>query len=378
MNRVIAIIASLLSLASTSRELRGQTPLGTEFVYQGQLKASGQPVVGSADYQFSLFDSPEAGGQIGATVVKSNVAFVNGVFTTSLDFGAAAFNGNARWLQVAVRSPAGSGSFTTLTPRQPLSATPYALRTRGIDGHSLDAADSTPVDAVFVDNAGRVGIGTNQPSSNLEVSGPTPSIFIQDTAGAPTGFVLFEDSNGDATGYVGFDSNLNPHFSVVNIRQGGNIVLNPGGGGVVQVPVLEITGADVAEKFPVSEKLSPGLLAAIDSNNPGKLCLSRGAYNKRVAGVVSGANNFSVGAVLGSTPECRDAPPIALSGRVYVHCDARGAAIEPGDFLTTSELPGYAMKVIDASRAQGAIIGKAMTSLARGRQGMVLVLVSLQ
>ena len=69
--------------------------------------------------------------------------------------------------------------------------------------------------------------------------------------------------------------------------------------------------------------------------------------------------------------------PVALTGRVYVRCDASKNAIEPGDFLTTSELPGYAMKVTDHAKAQGAIIGKAMTSLVKG-QGLVLVLVSLQ
>jgi hypothetical protein len=60
-----------------------------------------------------------------------------------------------------------------------------------------------------------------------------------------------------------------------------------------------------------------------------------------------------------------------------VQADASNGAIEPGDLLTTSTLPGHAMKVIDPARAQGAIIGKAMTALAAGK-GMVLVLVSLQ
>jgi len=355
----------------------GQTPLGTEFTFQGQLSSSGTTAIGNADFRCGLFDALQGGAQIGTTLSHDNVALINGLFTLSLDFGASAFNGEARWLEISVRMPAGSGGFTTLAPRQALSAVPFSLKTRGVDGHSLDAADGSPVDAVFVDHLGRVGIGTNQPSGTLEVSAATPSIFIQDTSGAPTGYIQFEDSLGNATGYLGFDSTLNSHFSVVNIRQGGNIVLNPGPGGAVQVPVLEITGADVAEKFPVSEKLTPGLLAAIDPSHPGKLCLSRGAYNKRVAGVVSGANNFSVGAVLGSTPECKDAPPIALSGRVYVWCEATTSAIQPGDLLTTSTRPGFAMKAADASRAHGAVIGKAMEALSSG-EGLVLVLVSLQ
>jgi hypothetical protein len=93
--------------------------------------------------------------------------------------------------------------------------------------------------------------------------------------------------------------------------------------------------------------------------------------------VVSGANDFSAGAVLGNLPGHEDAPPIALSGRVYVWCDATSAPIHPSDLLTTSTTPGYAMKATDAERSQGAILGKAMTELPTGR-GLVLVLVSLQ
>jgi hypothetical protein len=68
---------------------------------------------------------------------------------------------------------------------------------------------------------------------------------------------------------------------------------------------------------------------------------------------------------------------VALTGRVYVQADAADAAIEPGDLLTTSTTPGHAMKVTHSERAQGAILGKAMTGLRSGT-GMVLVLVTLQ
>jgi hypothetical protein len=69
--------------------------------------------------------------------------------------------------------------------------------------------------------------------------------------------------------------------------------------------------------------------------------------------------------------------PVALTGRVYCQADASNGAIQPGDLLTTSDTPGHAMKVTDHQRAQGAVIGKAMTALADGK-GLVLVLVSLQ
>jgi len=118
-------------------------------------------------------------------------------------------------------------------------------------------------------------------------------------------------------------------------------------------------------------------VVSIDSDNPGKLRLSRGAYNRRVAGVVSGAKNLSPGMVLPNISGAKKSVPVALSGRVWVYCDATRNSIRPGDLLTTSSTPGYAMKVTNYFKAQGAIIGKAMTSLKSGR-GLVLVLVSLQ
>jgi hypothetical protein len=108
-------------------------PLSTSFTYQGQLKQSGSPANGTCDFQFSLWDAASGGTQIASTQTKTNVSVTNGLFTIpDLDFGSAAFTGEARWLEIAVRYPAGSGSYTTLTPRQALTATPYALYAQAI------------------------------------------------------------------------------------------------------------------------------------------------------------------------------------------------------------------------------------------------------
>ncbi|MBN2562218.1 MAG: hypothetical protein JXQ75_14940 [Phycisphaerae bacterium] len=150
-------------------------------------------------------------------------------------------------------------------------------------------------------------------------------------------------------------------------------------GGDVQVPVLVITGgSDLAEKFDVTEETKPGMVVAIDPANPGKLCISRGAYNRRVAGVISGANDVTAGMILADLPGAKNSQPVALTGRVWTFCDASERSVEPGDLLTTADRPGYAMPVSDHARAQGAVIGKAMTALAKGETGMVLVLVNLQ
>ena len=117
---------------------------------------------------------------------------------------------------------------------------------------------------------------------------------------------------------------------------------------------------------------------AIDPKEAGKLCVSRVAYNTRVAGIISGANDLNAGVVLGNLPGSEEQLPVALSGRVWVHCDASQRAVVLGDFLTTAERPGYAMPVLDETRARGAILGKAMTALGKGETGLVLVLVNLQ
>ena len=152
--------------------------------------------------------------------------------------------------------------------------------------------------------------------------------------------------------------------------------LHPDGRTIVRV--LEIVGADLAERFPASEHAEPGMIMEIDPDHAGKLRVSRGAYNRRVAGIVSGAGDIPVGAILGNLPGSEDSPAIALSGRVWVHCDASLKAVQLGDFLTTAERAGYAMPVVDRERAEGAIVGKAMTALSQGERGMVLVLVNLQ
>lgn len=115
----------------------------------------------------------------------------------------------------------------------------------------------------------------------------------------------------------------------------------------------------------------------IDPDHPGQLRLCRTAYSKRVAGMVAGANGLNTGIVLGNQPDSASHLPIAMSGRVWGYADATEHAIETGDLLTSSERPGYASKATDLARAQGAILGKAMTPLKKGETGFVLALVNL-
>jgi hypothetical protein len=145
------------------------------------------------------------------------------------------------------------------------------------------------------------------------------------------------------------------------------------------VRTLTITGgADLAEPFQVSDNMIPkGAVVIIDAEHPGKLKLSTEPYDTRVAGVVSGAGGVQPGIQMSQKDVLEGTENVALTGRVYVMADATRGAITPGDLLTTSATPGHAMKVTDPARAQGAILGKAMSALGSGT-GLVLVLVTLQ
>jgi hypothetical protein len=120
------------------------------------------------------------------------------------------------------------------------------------------------------------------------------------------------------------------------------------------------------------------MVVSIDPQNPGGLVVSNKAYDRRVACIISGAGGIQPGMLMSQSGSIAGGEhPVALTGRVYCWADASNSPIEPGDMLTTSTTSGYAMKVKDYTKAQGAAIGKAMTSLRDGK-GLVLVLVMLQ
>lgn len=259
--------------------------------------------------------------------------------------------------------------------------------------HSLHFFTNNSVPRATLTTAGKFGIGTQTPvcplhaiSTESGVSG----IYGVATAGTTNGGVYAESTASNGNGLIAQANNGSNAYGVWGRATngiggyftGGNYAIYAAGR--VRVGVLEIAGADVAEKFPCSEpaadgsaEIEPGTVMEIDPANPGQLRIARQAYSSRVAGVVSGAGNLPVGAVLGHIEESKDGPAIALSGRVWVMCDAGSAPITPGDLLTTSDTAGHAMKSLDRDRAHGAVLGKAMTSLESGR-GLVLVLVNLQ
>ena len=184
------------------------------------------------------------------------------------------------------------------------------------------------------------------------------------------------DSNEDANG---------PSLKLFNSDGNCTIELDAGYGGAegyIITDAINVTGgSDLSEQFdvkPADVEITPGMVVSIDPDNPGNLLISTAAYDNKVVGIISGANGIKTGMMMGQRgTEADGKHPVALTGRVYCWADASRSPIRPGDLLTTSSVPGHAMKVNDHSKANGAILGKAMTALSQGR-GMVLVLVSLQ
>lgn len=124
---------TLASVLAATASAFAATPLGTTFTYQGRLTESGNPVNGDADFQMTLWDGPGVGSSQITPILPHTVAVVDGVFSVDLNFGAGVFKGDERWLEIAVRFPAGgAGAFTTLTPRQRINAAPYALALPGM------------------------------------------------------------------------------------------------------------------------------------------------------------------------------------------------------------------------------------------------------
>lgn len=139
-----------------------------------------------------------------------------------------------------------------------------------------------------------------------------------------------------------------------------------------------VLGSDCAEDFAISATsapVDPGTVMVMGDD--ARLVECHRAYDKRVAGVISGAGDYQPGIVLGRRAPRPDHVPVALVGRVFCKVDASYGAIEMGDLLTTSDTTGHAMKAEDASKAMGTVVGKALAPLREGR-ALLPILVALQ
>ena len=453
-------LALVLLLALAALPARAAA-VGTAFTYQGRLDKNDFPASTTCDFAFLLWDAA-VGGSVVSIVNSLDVPIDDGLFTTTLDFGAV-FNGSPRWLEIQIICD-GETQVTVLSPRQPINSVPYAVRSGfaenggsgssqwtsngpdltysgggvGITGASSPFASGkgvfieggnnpyglifsfnydtfTPQPLILNSPGGRVGVGTTAPAGRLHVvttSGAENAIQAESGSGAAVRGTYTGVTGAYSAGMVGINNALDGNaFGVqgisfwgcgirgestasngvcgVSLNQYGygGLFSNTAAGGVAlkaigkaQVGTLEITGgSDLVEGFDTTddEANEPGTVVVIDEVNVGRVRPSREPYDRKVAGVVSGAGGVEAGIRLGQEGVLDGKTPVAMTGRVYVKCSSENGAIHAGDLLTTSARSGFAMRATDHARANGAVIGKAMSALETG-SGLVLVLVNLQ
>src|SRR5215510_11850324 len=162
MNYSCALGVIALTIFINAAAAVGQT---SSFTYQGRLTDGGTSANGNYDLRFAVFDSLSGGTQVALTQTLNTVAVSNGVFTVSLDFGANAFNGANRFLEISAR-PSGAGGFTLLTPRQQITSTPYAVRSL-----NASSADSVVVNGVPSGSGNYIQNTSSSQTANFNING---------------------------------------------------------------------------------------------------------------------------------------------------------------------------------------------------------------
>jgi hypothetical protein len=305
------------------------------------------------------------GGNSGTEAVPSGIPGGNGVFGFTANPNASGVFGANNATNPAT-APGGSGvfGFTNAPGAAGVFGANNTAHGVGVQGNGPEAG----VSGFSTNGAGVLGR-----SSKNAVVGQTASDTDAGVNGRNDGkgFGVFgfsqhgsgvEGHSGDGPGVVGFSEKGLAGRFIGNVEVTGDI---------------RLVNADIAEDFAsaATSTVEAGTVMVLDVE--GELSESTTPYDKRVAGIVSGAGEYKPAIILDRHASLHDRVPVALMGKVVCNVDADESPIEVGDLLTTSSYPGHAMKAIDPARAFGAVIGKALRPLASGR-GKIPVLVALQ
>ena len=224
--RKLLVLSLMVAVAFVYNKTGWAQSIGTVFTYQGKLVDGGSPANDQYDFEFKLFNALVGGNQYGLTLIKEDISVYEGCFTVELDFvdDPNVFNGEARWLQIGVRPWDSSRSFTILNPRQELRPAPYAIHAQtaekvmdgvevpggGSEGYlSKFIGSNTLGDSVVYESDRKVGIGTTNPTAQMDVRDPGGSVGI------------YSESTG---GWSIFSNSYSGGASVVALSSGGDAV----------------------------------------------------------------------------------------------------------------------------------------------------------
>ncbi len=243
--RLATTITGMCLAFLPATDAAAQVPLGTSFTFQGELRLQNVVVNTPTDLVFLLYDQAAAGALLG-TNNRPNTAVSRGVFTVDLDFGAAAFSGDARWVEIRLRNPAGSGAYVTLSPRVELKATPNALFARAIGANSVTSSRIVDGSIAAAD------LSSNSINSAKIADGTVTNADLA-TGSVDSAKIL----NGSVTA-----ADIGP--SIVSAVDG---VLNDGGNiDLVAGTNMTITPNDAANTITFSASTNAGTLDGLDSS----------------------------------------------------------------------------------------------------------------
>ena len=325
-------------------------------------KVQGDDILGfgiyaEGNYAGGAFQAREASGyaEVGAgnTGIDARGNFTGGTFIDSDSSGVAWLGIGDRGIEAYGDGAAGYFQNTAGSGLAYLGQTDMGIRAQGNGGGGLfEDLNSSGVAWVAENDYG------------IHASGTTAGGWFQSgSAGNGVAWVGYGTYGIRATG-----SDAGGWFDSVKVD------------GRTTTSILEIIGgSDLAEPFPVrdGDEVPEGAVLVIDHAAAGGLTLSDEPYDPRVAGVAVGAGGIRPGITLSQGEPADDEVQVALMGRVYCLATAENGPIRPGDLLTTSSLPGHAMRATDRELSHGATLGKAMSPLEEG-EDLVLVLVNLQ